>query len=112
MANKRLFMSIPEDELIKLDLLKDELGMDRSHYIRYLLSGEKKRIPETIRQKKLIEQLSSIDLHLRHICLKEGMEPGDVLYVFEALKDIRKALDTTFGPMDQKSKGGEKREKV
>ena len=40
------------------------------------------------------------------------MDAGDVLYVHEAIKDLRTALNITFGPVDQKSKGGEKREKV
>ena len=40
------------------------------------------------------------------------MDAGDILYVHEALKDLRTALDITSGPVDQKLKGGEKREKV
>lgn len=112
MSNRRLFLSLPEEDVVKLDLLKDELGMNRSEYIRHLLSGEKKKIPENIRLKDLIKVLSDIDLHLRHICLKEGMEVKDTLYVYESLKDIRKAINITFSPMDQKSKGGETSEKI
>ena len=93
-------------------MLRNELGMNRSQYFCYLLSGQKKQIPDSIRYKNLIAKLSDINLHLKHICLKEGMDAGDILYVHEALKDLRTALDITSGPVDQKLKGGKKREKV
>ena len=40
------------------------------------------------------------------------MDAGDVLYVHEAIKDLRSALNITSGPMDQKLGGGDKREKA
>lgn len=112
MISKKVHLSLPEEEVAKFDMLRNELGMNRSQYFCYLLSGQKKQMPDSIRYKNLIAKLSDIDLHLKHICLKEGMDAGDVLYVHEAIKDLRTALNITFGPVDQKSKGGEKREKV
>ena len=73
-----------EMEVAKFDMLRNELGMNRSQYFCYLLSGQKKQIPGSIRYKNLIAKLSDIDLHLRCICLKEDMEAGDILYVHEA----------------------------
>ena len=92
MNDKRLFLSMSEEDVRKLDALRQELGMNRSQYIRYLLSGQKKLIPASIRQKALVEQMSQIDLHLRRLCLKEGMEAKDILFIYEELKDIREAL--------------------
>lgn len=112
MSNKKVHLSIPDDEVAKFDMLRNELGMNRSQYFCYLMSGEKKRIPDVVKQRNLISKLSDIDLHLRHICLKEGIDAGDVLYVHEAIKDLRSVLNITSGPMDQKLGGGEKREKV
>ena len=112
MISKKVHLSLPEEEVAKFDMLRNELGMNRSQYFCYLLSGQKKQMPDSIRYKNLIAKLSDIDLHLKHSCLKEGMDAGDILYVHEAIKDLRTALDITFGPVDQKSKGGEKREKV
>ena len=118
MISKKVHLSLPEEEVAKFDMLRNELGMNRSHgmnrsqYFCYLLSGQKKQMPDSIRYKNLIAKLSDIDLHLKHICLKEGMDAGDILYVHEAIKDLRTALDITSGPVDQKSKGGEKREKL
>ncbi len=112
MSNKKVHLSIPDEEVAKFDMLRNELGMNRSQYFCYLMSGERKRIPDVVKQRNLISKLSEIDLHLRHICLKEGMDAGDVLYVHEAIKDLRSALSITSGPMDQKLGGGEKREKV
>ena len=102
MNNKRLFLSLSEEDVNRLDFLREELGMNRSQYVRYMLSGRKLVMPQSIRQKELIQQLSDIDLHLRIIALKDGVDTKDVLFVNEALKDIRSALRGAFGPLDQK----------
>ncbi len=112
MISKKVHLSLSEEDVAKFDTLRNELGMNRSQYFCYLLSGQKKQIPDSIKYKNLIAKLSDIDLHLRHICLKESMEARDILYVHEVIKDLRKAFEITSGPLDQKLNGGEKREKV
>jgi hypothetical protein len=104
--NKRLFLSLPEEDVKRLDTLREELGMNRSEYIRYLLSGRQKLIPFSIEQKRLVDMMSGVDLHLREICLKDSMKAGDVLYVMEALKDIKAAVNGygTCGPVDHRPK--------
>ena len=48
-ANKRLFLSLSEDDVLRLDCLREELGMNRSQYIRYVLSGQQKLICPSIK---------------------------------------------------------------
>ncbi len=104
MVNNRLFLSLADSDLKKLDDLRTELGMNRSEYIRYLLSGQKKIIPYSMKQRHLVEVLSRVDLHLKAICLKEGIAPEDVLYIRESLKDIKKEIigSQTCGQSDHK----------
>ncbi|MCF0127389.1 MAG: hypothetical protein HUJ70_02410 [Pseudobutyrivibrio sp.] len=102
MNNKRLFLSLSEEDVNRLDFLREELGMNRSQYVRYMLSGRNLVMPQSLSQKELIQQLSDIDLHLKIIALKDGVDTKDVLFVNEALKDIRNALGRAFGPLDQK----------
>ena len=71
--NKRLFLSMSQEDVDKLDQLREELGMNRSQYIRYLLSGQRKVIPSAVKDKKLIDAISKIDLDMRVLALKEGM---------------------------------------
>ncbi len=40
--SNRLFLSLQDEDLNRLDALRSELGMNRSQYIRYLLSGQRK----------------------------------------------------------------------
>lgn len=40
--NNRLFLSVSDTDLYKLDILREEMGMNRSQYIRYLISGQKR----------------------------------------------------------------------
>lgn len=106
--NKRLFLSVSDEDLSKLDALRSELGMNRSQYIRYLIAGQKKIMPSAIRDKKLIDAISKIDLDLKALALKEGMRPGDTLAIYSELGEIKRLLGqkVVFGPVDQK-KGGE-----
>lgn len=108
--NKRLFLSMSEEDVAKLDRLKDELGMNRSQYIRYLISGQKKILPGVLRDKKLIDTLSEINLKLQVIALKDGMSATDALTVYSAIDDIKVLLEkrTTFSPVDQKLRGESK----
>lgn len=106
--NKRLFLSFSDEDLSKLDALRSELGMNRFQYIRYLIAGQKKIMPSAIRDKKLIDAISKIDLDLKALALKEGMSPGDTLAIYSELGEIKRLLGQkmVFGPVDQK-KGGE-----
>lgn len=107
MENKRLFLSLSQEDVDKLDRLRLELGMNRSQYVRYLLSGKKKLIPTSIKERKLIEAISKIDLDLRALALKEGMTPEDALTIFCEIREMKELLGyrTTFSPVDQKTGG-------
>ena len=101
--NKRLFLSLPEEDVKKLDALRAELGMNRSRYIRYLLSGQKKQICPSIRYRELIEKLSGIDLKLRVLVLKESLTSTDKLLIYSKLQEIKRILSegNAFGQVGQ-----------
>ena len=105
--NKRLFLSMSQEDVDKLDRLREELGMNRSQYIRYLLSGQKKFLPASVKDKKLIDAISRIDLNMRVLALKEDMAPEDSLAIFCEIKEIKELLGgkTAYGPVDQRSGG-------
>ena len=105
--NKRLFLSMSEKEVERLDVLREELGMNRSQYVRHLLSGQRKIMPAAIKEKQLIDVLSKIELDMRVLALKEGISPGESLAIYSELREIKELMDhrTTFGPLDQKSGG-------
>lgn len=94
MNNKRLFLSLSDSDLERLDKRRAEFGMNRSEYIRYLLSSQRKAIPYSISQKELVKQIAQVNLYLKTICLKEEMRPEDVLFVMEAVTDIRATIES------------------
>ena len=79
--NKRLFLSLSEEDVARLDVLRTELGMNRSQYIRYVLSGQKKKLVPSMQYKDAIGKLSSIDLSLRVIALNESLAEEDSCYL-------------------------------
>ena len=105
--NKRLFLSLPEEDVKKLDVLRAELGMNRSRYIRYLLSGQKKQICPSNRYREVIEKLSGIDLKLRVLVLKESLTSTDKLLIYSKLQEIKRILSegNAFGQVGQSRTG-------
>lgn len=102
--NKRLFLSLSEDDTRKLDILREELGMNRSQYIRYVLSGQTKVLSPSIKYKDLVKHLAEIDMHLRVIALKDTVSPGETLAIYSEIKELRTLLSMkgTSGQLDQK----------
>ena len=102
--NNRLFLSVSDADLSKLDMLRGELGMNRSQYIRYLIEGQKRVLIPSVKYKELVSKLSQIDLSLRVIALKDQMSAEDKLLIFTKLEEIKmlSAGKDTFGHDDQK----------
>jgi len=105
--NNRLFLSVSDEDLAKLDALRGELGMNRSQYVRYLIAGQKKVMPAVIKDKKLVDVLSRIDVDLKALALKDGISPGDTLAIYCELREIKALLGQriVIGPVDQKTGG-------
>jgi len=107
--NNRLFLSVSDADLSRLDILREELGMNRSQYIRYMISGQKRLLIPSVKYKELISKISQIDLSLRVIALKDDMTAEDKLLIYTKLDELKKLLSgmDTFGHDDQKLKEGE-----
>lgn len=102
--NKRLFLSLSEEDILKLDKLRAELGMNRSQYIRYVLSGQRKVINPSIKYRELVNKLAELELCLRVIALKDTISLQEKLEISMGIKELKKILDEkgTFGQVDQK----------
>lgn len=102
--NKRLFLSISELDIQRLDEGRATYGMNRSQYIRHLLSKQKKPVAPSVKYQTLVERFNQIDLELRVIALKEAMTVEDKLLVFTKLEELRELLGKGggFGQLDQR----------
>lgn len=60
MISKKVHLSLSEEEVAKFDMLRNELGMNRSQYFCYLLTGQKKQMPDSIRYKNLIAKNDAV----------------------------------------------------
>ena len=100
--NKRLFLSLSEEDVTRLDMLRSDLGMNRSQYIRYVISGRDMVLTPSIKYKDLIERFSEIELDLKVIALKNTMGLEDKLSTEIAIKEIKALLSKkgTSGQLD------------
>ena len=102
--NKRLFLSVSEMDIQKLDEGRATYGMNRSQYIRHLLSKQKKPIAPSIKYQTLVERFNQIDMELRVIALKEELTVEEKLLVFTKIEELRELLGKGggFGQLDQR----------
>ena len=103
----RLNMYVDADDVVALDYLRAELGMNRSEYIRYMLKNQKRIVPVSIKEKELIRVLSQIDIHLKALALKEELSVEDRLFIYSEIEEIKKLIreGVTSAPLEQKLKG-------
>lgn len=110
MANNiRLVLSVSEEDKRRIDELSAELGMNRSQYVRYLISGGVKLFKPSIQYQEFLAHFSSIDLSLRVIALKEEISSEDMLFIESSIKEMKRLLNArrTSGQVDQRlSEGG------
>ena len=90
--NKRLVLSVSEADIKRIDSLSEELGMNRSQYIRFLLSTSSKILVPSIKYKDLIKSIADIDLSLRVIALKESVSSQDKMFIESSIAELKKLL--------------------
>jgi len=93
MANtKRLFLTMSEDEWESFERAREELGMNRSQFVRYLIGGQKEIRPSAIKYKELIFHIANIDRDLKVIAMKEELSDLEKMQVLTKLEDLKNLL--------------------
>lgn len=92
----RVFLSMTEEEVSTLDAAREKVGMTKSQYVRYLMSGKKEIRPPTIRYKELIHRLDAIERDLKVIAMKESLTDTDRICIMAKLEDIKNLLRGKF----------------
>ena len=93
MANtKRLFLTMSEDEWESFERAREELGMNRSQFVRYLIGGQKEIRPPAIKYKELIFHIANIDRDLKVIAMKEELSDLEKMQVLTKLEDLKNLL--------------------
>lgn len=97
MASKRLFLTMPEDLYKQFEINRELLGMNRSMYVRFLLSGQKELRPPTIRYTNLIDRLNGIERSLKIIAAKEELADVDRLLIMTKLDEVKRMVNKNYG---------------
>lgn len=85
MAN-RLFLSLSDEELRCFETARELLGMNRSQYLRYLMTDQKEIRPVELTHRELIQKLSCIERDLKVIAMKK--ELGEQERMSDMIKGI------------------------
>lgn len=92
----RVFLSMTEEEVSTLDAAREKVGMTKSQYVRYLMSGKKEIRPPIIRYKELIHRLDAIERDLKVIAMKESLTDTDRICIMAKVEDIKNLLRGKF----------------
>ena len=87
----RLFLSLSE-EVALFENAREQLGMNRSQYLRYLIGGQKEIRPTAIKNRGLISHIASIDRSLKVIAMKDELSEIEKLQVLTLLEDIKEMI--------------------
>ena len=88
----RLFLSLSEEELKSFEAGRNELGFNRSQYVRYLIAGQKEIRPPVIKERAMISKLANIDRSIKVIAMKDELTDTDKMLIFTKLDEIKKLL--------------------
>ena len=91
MAKKvRLFMTLSQEELDQFENAREQLGFNRSQYLRYLISGQKQIRPVAIKERELIKLLAEIERDLKVIAMKPSVSNEEKVLILAKLDDLKK----------------------
>ena len=98
----RLFLSLSEEEFKMFERAREELGFNRSQYIRYLIAGQREIRPPSLKHQKYISYLASIDRSLKVIAMKEQLSDTDKMYLYTKLNEIKQIVNKrTLCPQEE-----------
>ena len=97
MAKKvRLFMTLSQEELDQFENAREQLGFNRSQYLRYLISGQKEIRPVAIKERELIKLLAEIERDLKVIAMKPSVSNEEKVLILAKLDDLKKKYKTVL----------------
>ncbi|MEE0862489.1 MAG: hypothetical protein U0L79_05850 [Lachnospiraceae bacterium] len=88
----RLFLSLSEEEFQSFENARNELGYNRSQYIRYLIGGQKEIRPPAMKYQEIIARMASIDRSLKVIAMKDVLSDTDRMFIVTKLEELKKML--------------------
>ncbi len=94
MARKtRLFMTLSQEELERFEEAREQLGFNRSQYLRYLIAGQKEIRPKAIKERELIKLLAEVERDLKIIAMKPSVSNEDKVLILAKLDDLKKKFN-------------------
>lgn len=91
MARKvRLFMTLSQEDLDAFENAREQLGFNRSQYLRYLISGQKEIRPQALKERELIKLLAEIERDLKVIAMKPSVSNEEKVLILAKLDDLKK----------------------
>ena len=88
----RLFLSLSEEEFQSFENARNELGYNRSQFIRYLIGGQKEIRPPAMKNQAFISHIASIDRSIKVIAMKESLSDTDRMLIITKLEELKEVI--------------------
>ncbi len=86
---KRVYMTMDEQQIDRLDKSCKKLGLSRSQFISCLMKGRTDIRPPMLQYKEMIRQLSEIERDLKVVALKDDLSDNDRILILTSLSDLK-----------------------
>lgn len=93
MAMKRFTVSIYEDDMEMFEAGRSATGMNKSAYLRLLISEHENSVPSFIRFKEIISGFSEMRLLLKQAMIGDRMDEKTKMEILERLSSIDTKID-------------------
>lgn len=90
---ERFCISMSEEDIEKFELGRSATGMSKSAYVRLLIAEHENKVPGFIKYKEIIEKLSSIELELQSLSVKETLSPEDRVLIHVIRTEIEDSIN-------------------
>ena len=89
---KRLYMTLDEKLIERLDKACRKAGLSRSQYMEVLLSGRIDIRPPVLQYGEMIRKLCGIEQDLKVMVLKDSLSEEDRVLIMTRLSDIKEMI--------------------
>lgn len=89
---ERLFLSMPSEDLAKFENAREQLHLNRSQFVRYLIGGQKDIRPPSLKYNDVIKKINNIELNIKNISMKENVTDDEILLLVTKLEEVKEQL--------------------
>lgn len=89
---ERITVTMHPSDVDLFERKRNEMGMSKSSYIRYLIAEHEKALPPFLKYKEIIKELAEINTSLKEIVINEKISITDKMQLCEKIDQLTETM--------------------